>query len=140
MWLVWAFVSALGAAGVAILGKMGLQDLDSTLATTVRSIIMAGFLILTSLSLGKFAGFNLAQFTGRQWLLIIGSGIAGAISWLAYFLALKYGPASGVVAVDRLSIVIVVVLAVILLGEALTWRVAVGAALMVGGAILVALK
>lgn len=140
MWLFYAFLSAISASLVAILGKLGLKNIDSTLATTVRSIIMALFLIFTSLSLGKFAGFSLQSFTGRDWALIAGSGVAGAVSWLFYFFALKFGPAGAVSAIDRMSLVFVVILAAIFLGETLTWKSVLGAIMMAGGAILIVLK
>jgi transporter family protein len=140
MWLGYAFLSALGAALVAIFAKMGLENIDSTLATTVRSVIMAVFIIITTLFIGKFSGFSFGSFGGREWLLIAAAGVAGALSWLFYFLALKLGPADGVVSIDRLSIVIVVILAAIFLGEAFTWRVALGALAMVGGALLISLR
>lgn len=138
-WLVYAGLSALGAAGVAIFAKLGLQNIDSTLATTVRSIIMAGFLTVIALFLGKFEGFSFSTFGTKEWLLITAAGVSGALSWLFYFLALKLGPADGVVAIDRLSIVLVVILAAIFLGEALSWKVALGALLMVAGALLISL-
>jgi transporter family protein len=139
-WVPFAILSALTAALVAIFGKLGLRAIDSTLATTIRSVIMAIFLITTSLFLGKFSGFNFTSLAGRDWLLIIAAGIAGALSWIFYFFALKIGPVNGVVSFDRLSLVFVVIMAALFVGEALTWRVGLGAALMIGGALLISLK
>ena len=139
MWAIYAFLSSIFAAGVAIVGKLGLKNLDSTLATTIRSIIMAVFLIVVSLSLKKFRGFNFSSLTDRDWLFIIAAGIFGAMSWLFYFFALKNGPATPVVAIDRLSIIFVLVMAVMFLGESFTLRSVVGALLMIGGAILITL-
>lgn len=140
MWLIYAFLSAIFAALVAILAKLGLKGIDSTLATAVRSIIMAGFLFLTAFSLKKFQGFNFESFSQKEWLLIVLSGIAGAISWLFYFYALKDGMAGKVAAIDRLSLVFVIILAAMFLGEKLGWQSAVGALLMVSGAILITIK
>ncbi|MFA5000558.1 MAG: EamA family transporter [Patescibacteria group bacterium] len=140
MWVFYAFLSAIFAAGVAIVGKLGLKNLDSTLATTVRSIIMALFLIAVSLSLKKFNGFTFHSLSGRDWTLIIFAGIFGALSWLFYFFALKHGQATPVVAIDRLSMVFVFIMALIFLGEPFSWRVLVGVVLMVGGAILISVK
>ena len=137
MWLIFAFLSSISAALVAIFAKLGLAGVDSTLATTIRSIIMAGFLVLVSLFLKKFNGVSLGTFGSRDWLLIVAAGIAGALSWLFYFFALKNGLASRVVAIDRLSIVFVIILAAIFLGEALSWKSAVGGILMMLGAILI---
>ena len=140
MWLIYAFLSAFTAALVAIFAKLGLKDIDSTLATTVRAIIMAGFLIIISFFLKKFQGFSIGTFSSRDWLLIALSGVAGALSWLFYFFALKYGFASKVVAIDRLSIIFVVIFAVLFLGESFGWKSAIGAVLMVAGAILISWK
>ncbi|MAF59498.1 MAG: EamA family transporter [Candidatus Pacebacteria bacterium] len=140
MWLFYAFLSAIAAAAVAIFAKLGLEDLDSTLATTIRAIIMAGFLVLVSVFLKKFDGFSLTSLGSKEWLLIFAAGIAGALSWLFYFFALKAGIATGVVAIDRLSIVFVVFLAALFLGETLGWQAVVGALLMVGGALLITLR
>ncbi len=140
MWLFYAFLSAFFAALVAIFAKLGLKDIDSTLATTVRSIIMAVFLITVAFALKKFDGFTISSFSGREWMLITLAGVAGALSWLFYFSALKSGTASSVVAIDKLSIVFVVILAVFFLGETLTWKVGIGAIVMTLGAILMTLK
>ncbi len=139
MWLIFALMAAIMAAVMAIFAKIGLKSLDSTLATTVRSIIMALFLVITSLFLKKFQGFTISTFSGREWLFIILSGIAGAMSWLFYFSALKMGLAGKVSAIDRLSLVFTIILATIFLGEALGWKTALGALLMVLGAILISL-
>lgn len=140
MYLFYAFLSAIFAALVAIFGKLGLKGIDSTLATTVRSIIMAGFLVLVSLSLKKFEGFSADSFSVKDWWLISLAGISGAISWLFYFYALKLGPAGQVAAVDRTSLVFVVILAALFLGESFGIKVALGVVLMVAGAILITLK
>lgn len=140
MWLVFALLSAIFASLVAIFAKLGLKNIDSTLATTIRSLIMALFLVVTSLGLNKFANFSLFSFSSKDWILIILSGIAGALSWLFYFFALKNGLASQVAVVDRLSLVFVVILAALFLGEVLGWKGWLGVALMVVGAILVVLK
>jgi len=140
MWLLYALLSAIFAAGVAIVSKLGLKGLDSTLATTIRSIIMALFLLVVSLSLQKFRDFNLHSLSNRDWLLIVCAGIFGALSWLFYFFALKNGPATPVVAIDRLSLVFVFIMALLFLGESFSLKALVGVLLMVGGAILISLK
>jgi transporter family protein len=140
MWIFYSILSAVFAGAVAILGKLGLKGIDSTLATTVRSVIMAGFLVGVSALLGKLSGISTGMFSGKQWALIAGSGIAGALSWLFYFFALQNGNAGAVSAIDRTSLVFVVLLAAVFLGESLTWKVGLGALLMVTGAILVVVK
>ena len=141
MWILYAFLAALTAALVAIFAKLGLQNVDPTLATTLRSLIMALFLVLLSILLGKFNGFAFStSLSGKEWALITLAGIAGALSWLFYFFALKHGSASAVVAIDRLSLVFVIILAALFLQEAITWRTLTGVLLMVTGALLISLK
>lgn len=135
MWIFYALLAAVFAAAVAIFGKLGLKTIDPTLATAVRSVIMAAFMVSAAFMLGKFSGWNFNSFSNKEWLLITGAGIAGALSWLFYFIALKAGPAGGVSALDRLSVVFVVLLAAVFLGEALTWKTALGALLITGGAL-----
>src|SRR3989304_351406 len=107
VWIIYALLAAVFAAAVAILGKIGLKDVDSTLATTIRAVVMAIFLLGAAAILQKF---SLIKTVGSQTLtFIIFSGVAGALSWLFYFLALKNGPVSGVAAIDRLNVVYVVV-------------------------------
>lgn len=137
MWLFFAILSAVTAALVAIFAKIGLQAIDPTLATTIRSIIMAVFLIVVSISLKKFQNFNFFIFNSKEWLMIILAGIAGALSWLFYFLAIKAGKVSAVAAIDRLSIVFVVILAALFLSEALKTTSIIGAIFIVIGAILI---
>ena len=140
MWILYAFLSAFFAALVAITAKIGLERLDATLATTIRAIIMAGFFIVASVALKKFNGFSLAELSSKEGVFIVISGLVGALSWLFYFWALKAGNASQVAAIDRLSIVFVVVIAGLLLGESLGWKALLGASLMALGAILISLK
>jgi bacterial/archaeal transporter family protein len=134
LWIAYALLAALFAALVAVLGKVGLKEVDATLATAVRSVVMAGLLVTAALALGK--GGKLDEISRRAFLFIVLSGAAGAASWLFYFLALRDGPATGVAALDRLSVVLVFVLAVLFLGEAFTLKAALGAVLVVAGAIL----
>jgi len=138
-WLIFSILSALMASLVAVFGKLGLKNIDSTLATTIRSIVMALFLIITSFVLKKFDGFSFHSMVLKDWILIVLAGIAGAMSWLFYFMALKSGNATKVVAIDRLSLVFVAVLAFIFLGETLNWQEMIGVAMMVGGAIIVSI-
>jgi len=141
MWILYAFLAAFFAALVAIFAKLGLQNVDPTLATTLRSLIMATFLLLVSLLLGKFNGFTFStSLSGKEWALITLAGIAGSLSWLFYFFALKLGSASAVVAIDRLNLVFVIILAAIFLQEAITWHTLTGALLMVAGVLFISLK
>lgn len=140
MWITFAFLSALFAALVAIFAKLGLKGIDSTLATSVRAVIMAIFLVAVALGLHKFDSNALANISRRDWFLIALSGIAGALSWLFYFYAIKAGVTTSVVAIDKLSIVLVVILAAIFLGEKIGWAGILGALLMALGAYLITIK
>ena len=135
-WVIYSLLSAVCAALVAIFGKIGISRVDTTLATAIRSVVMAIVLVIATLSLGKF---DLSKIDNRAFFFIILSGLAGALSWFFYFGALKTGPATGVVALDRLSIVFVLLLAILFLGEALTWKTGLGALLVSIGAILLVL-
>ena len=137
-WILFALLSAIFAALVAIFGKIGIKDIDSTLATTVRAVIMAGFLVITSFFLGK--ADLLKTINNKALLFIALSGIAGALSWLCYFFALKTGPAPSVAALDRLSVVFVLIFAALVLGESFTLKSGIGAILLTIGAVLMTLK
>ena len=137
-WIIYSLLSAMFAGLVAIFGKIGLKNIDSTLATTVRSFVMALFLFIVSLTLGKFN--LLGTIKNKVLFFIVLSGIAGALSWLFYFFALKTGIASGVAAIDRLSVVFVVIFAILFLGEKLSWQTAIGALLITIGAVIMVIK
>ncbi len=133
-WYIYALISAFFAGLVAVFGKIGLRDVDSTVATTVRAVVMAVFLIFVIFSLGKSS--LISQINGRAFLFIILSGIAGALSWMFYFHALKQGNVAGVQTVDRLSILFSVILAAIFLGEALTFKTILAVLFVLAGAVL----
>lgn len=116
-WLFYALLSAVSAAFVSIFGKVGLQGIDSNVATAVRAVIMAVFLIGVVFVQGNFSHMAEVLQDKKSLLFVALSGIAGATSWLFYFLALKYGPVSKVAPIDKLSVVFAVILAVILFGE-----------------------
>jgi len=136
-WIIFALLSALAAALVAIFGKMGVAHLDTILATSVRSIIMTLFLLIVALALGKFK--LVGTIDNKAFTFIALSGLAGALSWLFYFFALRFGPASGVAALDRLSVVFVVIFAALFLAEQLTWKIGLGALFITAGALLMIL-
>ncbi|MEK5056818.1 hypothetical protein BK126_25150 [Paenibacillus sp. FSL H7-0326] len=140
MWLLYSILSAITAALVAIFGKMGLENIDSNSATAIRSVIMALFLIGVIAVQGKFAEVGEILTQKKALSFIVLSGVAGALSWLFYFLALKYGKVSQVGPIDKFSVVIAVILAVVFLGEKISWLNGIGVALIALGAILVAIK
>lgn len=140
LWLIYALLSAVTASLVAIFGKIGLQNIDANSATAIRSVIMALFLVGVVAIQGKFTQVGEILHQKRELSFIILSGVAGALSWLFYFLALKYGKVSQVGPIDKLSVVIAVALAFLFLGEKISWINASGVALIAIGAILVAIK
>jgi bacterial/archaeal transporter family protein len=140
MWAIFALLSAVFAALVTVLAKLGLKNVDPTLATTLRSFVMFIFLFLFSFATRKASGLSMAQFTKRDWLLIITAGIAGALSWLFYFLGLKIGNATYVAAIDKLSLVFIFILGLLFLGETFCWRSVAGITIMVIGAALICWK
>jgi len=135
-WVVLGLLSAAFAALVAIFGKIGLSNVDSITATAVRSVIMAIVVVAAVVLTGRTS--YLGQIQGNALLWIALSGAAGAASWMAYFAAIQIGQTSGVAALDRLSIVFVVVLAGLFLGEGFSWEKLVGAGLITAGALLIA--
>ena len=140
LWLVYALLSAIFAALVAIFGKIGLQGIDSTAATAIRSCIMAFFLIGVILAFGKTADLAPIFSDNTAIKFIVLSGVAGALSWLFYFLALQSANVTQIVPIDRMSVIFALVLAVLFLGEKVTLQVMAGSVLIVIGAILVAMS
>ncbi|SLM63846.1 MULTISPECIES: EamA family transporter [Dickeya] len=138
-WLLYALLSALCAALVALFGKIGLQQLDANTATAIRAVIMALFLVGVVVMQGKSSLFGTVLANHKAMLFIILSGVAGALSWLFYFMALKSGNVAQVAPIDKLSVVFAVILAVLLLGEKISWLAGIGVALISAGALLVAL-
>lgn len=138
MWLIYALLSAVTAAMVGIFGKMGLKTVDSNTATAVRSVIMSLFLILVVIFQGNLHKIPIIFEDKKSLFFIILTGVAGATSWIFYFLALKYGDVSKVAPVDKLSVVITTIVAVIFLGEKISLLGGVGIGLIAVGVIIVA--
>lgn len=139
LWLVFGLLSAVMAALVAVFGKIGLQSVDANTATAIRAVIMAALLIAVVIFQGNVKEIPAILADKRAITYIALSGVAGALSWLFYFLALKSGNVSQVAPIDKLSVVIATVIAVILLGEKISMVGGVGVALIALGAVLVAL-
>ena len=139
LWLGYALLSALMAALVSVFGKIGLQGLDANTATAIRAVIMALFLVAVLLVQRNVGHVSEILSNSKAMLFIVLSGVAGALSWLFYFVALKYGKVAQVTSVDKFSVVLAVIIAVVFLGEALSWVSAAGVGLITAGIILVAL-
>jgi transporter family protein len=133
-WLIYAFASAITAAATAILAKVGVEGVPSTLATACRTTVV--LIIAWGLVLALGERHALLSMSRRSWIFLSLSGIATGLSWLAYFRALQLGPASRVAPIDKLSLPLTIVLAAVVLGEPIGWKVAVGVAMMTAGALL----
>jgi transporter family protein len=137
-WFYWALLSAVFAALTAIFAKVGIQNVDSDLATLIRTafiiVILAGFVWFA----GKWS--NPWALSAKTWLFLGLSAVATGASWVCYFRALKLGDASKVAPVDKLSLVLVAVFAFAFLGEHLSLRDWAGIALMASGVLLLALN
>ncbi|MDQ6522293.1 EamA family transporter [Nocardioides sp. LHD-245] len=137
-WWFWAILSAVFAALTAIFAKVGVKEIDSDVATFIRTIVILLTLGLILLTLGKF--HSPGEISARTWVFLVLSGLATGASWICYFRALKLGDASLVAPVDKLSVILVAVFGVTLLGErlsALQWG---GVALVGAGAVLLVLS
>jgi len=135
-WLLWALLSAVFAGITAILAKVGVEHVNSHLATAVRTTVVLVFTWMIAWGAAPMGA--IARFDRRTWLFLTLSGIATGLSWLCYFRALQLGEASRVAPVDKLSVVFAIVLAGVFLRERLTWHQAVGGTLIVAGAIIIA--
>jgi len=137
-WFYWAVLSAVFAALTAIFAKIGIQGVDSDLATLVRTgiilVVLSGFVWYA----GKWS--NPLQLSGKTWTFLVLSGLATGASWVCYFRALKIGDASKVAPVDKMSVILVAIFAVIFLGDRPNLREWSGIALVAAGIVLLALK
>ena len=137
MWLFFAILSAVFAAATAVLAKIGIEGVDSSLATAIRTIVvllMAWGMVFLTHSKG-----GISSITPKSWLFLILSGLATGGSWLCYFHALKIGDVSKVVSIDKCSLVLTIFFAAIFLGEAFTWKTLVGSILLLAGTLIMVL-
>ena len=137
-WLVWALLSAFFAALTAIFAKVGLQGVDSDFATLIRTGFIIILLFLFVWMTGKLS--DPLALSGKTWLFLGLSGLATGASWVCYFRALQLGEASKVAPVDKLSLVLVAIFAVIFLGEKPLPREWIGILMVAGGVLLLAIK
>jgi transporter family protein len=137
-WFIWALLSAVFAALTAIFAKLGLAGVNSDMATLIRTVIIFGVLGVFVYATGKWT--NPFELSSRTWLFLVLSGLATGASWTCYFRALKAGDASKVAPVDKLSLLLVVVIAVIFLGERPSVQEWVGILMVGAGVMVLALK
>src|SRR5262245_50126456 len=134
-WLHWALLSALFAGLTAVLAKAGVKDVNSNLATAIRTTVILVFAWGIALAT---APLRLGSIPRQAWLFLVLSGLATGASWLCYFRALQLGEASRVAPIDKLSVVVAIVLAALFLRESLTWQHWIGGALIVAGTMVLA--
>ena len=137
-WQAWAVLSAIFAALTAIFAKVGVENVNSDLATFIRTIIVVCVLAAIVAATRQFQ--NPAEISGRTYLFLVLSGLGTGASWLCYFRALKLGNAAQVAPIDKLSVVLVAVFGVVFLGERLSMVNWFGVVLVAAGAILVAVR
>lgn len=137
-WFVWALLSAAFAALTAIFAKIGLEGVDSDLATLIRTVVIFFVLAAFVVATGKWS--NPLALPSKTWLFLVLSGLATGASWVCYFRALKIGDASKVAPVDKFSVVLVALFAVLLLGERPSLREWSGIALVALGVVVLAIK
>ena len=137
-WIPYALLSALFASLTAIFAKIGIKDVDSDLATAIRTVII--LVLAWGIAIARGATVGLPVLTGRTWLFLVLSGLATGASWLCYFRALKLGPVSRVAPVDKLSVALSLLLAAVFLGETLDLKGALGAGLILAGTLVLVWK
>lgn len=138
MWFYYALLSALFAALTAIFAKIGVSNINSNLATGIRTVIILG--LIWSIVFIKGEAKDIGSLSRFNIIFLVLSGIATGLSWLFYFKALQIGKVSQVAAVDKLSVAIAIIFAVLFFKETLTVKTVIGALLIISGTILFALK
>ena len=137
MWMIFAVLSAVFAALTSILAKIGIEGVNSNLATAIRTIVVVimawGMVFLTH------AQYGLAEISKKSWIFLILSGLATGASWLCYYKALQMGDASKVVPIDKLSVVITLILAFVFLHEQFTAKSLIGCILIGAGTLIMVL-
>ena len=137
MWFVFALLSAVFAALTSILAKIGIDGVNSNLATAIRTLVVVAMAWLMVFITGAQGGIS--EISRKSWLFLILSGLATGASWLCYYKALQIGEASKVVPVDKLSVVITLILAFVFLNEKITVKSGIGCALIGAGTLLMVL-
>lgn len=138
MWWLYAVLSALFASLTAIFAKLGVANINSNLATGIRTIVILVMIWTIILTRGEAKGISSLSKQSLSFLII--SGIATGLSWLFYFKALQLGNVSQVATIDKLSVALTIILAIIFLGETLTLKTAIGASLIIAGTLVLLIK
>ncbi|MBN8728560.1 MAG: EamA family transporter [Xanthomonadales bacterium] len=133
-WLLFAVGSAFFAGLTALFAKLGVAGINSNLATLIRTVVIIAMLALIVSLRGEWRPD--APITTRSWVFLILSGVATGLSWLCYFRALQLGPISKVAPIDKLSVAFAIFFGVLFVGEAFSWPVAIGGALIIAGSVV----
>lgn len=137
MWWTYALLSALFAALTAIFAKVGIKGVNSDLATAIRTVVIV--IVAWGIVFFRKELPGIGALTKQNLLFLILSGLATGLSWIFYFKALQLGEVSQVAPVDKLSVALAIILSVLFLGEVLTWKLAIGALLIIAGTIVLIL-
>ncbi|MCL2576086.1 MAG: EamA family transporter [Defluviitaleaceae bacterium] len=137
MWIIFAVLAAVFAAATAILARIGIEGVNSNLATAIRTVVVLIFAWGIVFIQGLWR--EIPNISQRSWLFLILSGVATGLSWLFFFAALQRGEVSRVVPIDKMSVVITMILAFIFLGDTLDAKTIIGAVLITGGTLLLVL-
>ena len=134
MWVVFALLSAVFAALTSIFAKIGIESVNSNLATAIRTVVVLVMAWLIVFATGKHQ--QITDISTKSWVFLVLSGLATGLSWLCYFYALQIGEASKVVPVDKFSVVITMVMAFFILGEVITMKTIIGGLLITAGTLV----
>ena len=137
MWVVFALLSAVCAALTSIFAKIGIENVNSNLATAIRTVIVLVMAWLIVFATGKHQ--QIVDISTKSWIFLVLSGLATGLSWLCYFYALQIGEASKVVPVDKFSVVITMIMAFFILGEVITTKTIIGGLLITAGTLVLIL-
>jgi bacterial/archaeal transporter family protein len=137
MWWIYALFSAFFAALTAIFAKVGIKGVDTDLATAIRTIVI--LVIAWAIAFARGGAATIPTLSKQNILFLCLSGIATGLSWIFYFKALQLGKVSQVAPVDKLSVALAIILSILFLGEALTWKTGIGALLIISGTIVLIL-
>lgn len=137
MWWLYALLSAFFAALTAVFAKVGIKGVDTDLATAIRTVII--LIIAWLIAFARGGAATITTLTKQNFIFLCLSGVATGLSWIFYFKALQLAKVSQVAPVDKLSVAIAIVLAVLFLGEALTFKNAMGAVLIIAGTLVLIL-
>lgn len=138
MWWIYALLSAFFAALTAIFAKVGVENVNSNLATAIRTVVVLIMIWMIVFFRNEYKAIG--ELSQRNWIFLTISGFATGFSWIFYFKALQMGEVSKVAGIDKLSLALTIIFAVVFLGETLTWKTAVGATLIIAGTLFLISK